>query len=114
MEKIMSNTDVCVQCGDCCNLFFINLNEEEYKSGQFKMVFDDIDLPEKFSEAEACGANFLAKEEDGNCIYLKNNSCIIHKKRPQVCRAFFCNSENKEHGNMRKLIQLKRDQKENI
>lgn len=93
----------CDQCGECCKLFFINLNEEEYKSGKFKTVFGDR-LTLKFSEIRNCGANFLAKREDGSCIYLKDNNCSIHKNRPQVCRKFFCKLSNKKYEKMREII----------
>lgn len=90
----------CEMCGECCRTFFINLNEAEYQSGEFKTFFEDINSTLDFPEASLCGANFVAKKEDGpegapfggSCVYLKDNSCIIHAKRPGVCRDYFCNS----------------------
>ena len=100
----MENPNTCNQCGTCCKLFFINLDEAEYQSGKYKTFFDDITGNKNFSEASECGANFLAKKGDGDCVYLENNYCNIHAERPQVCREFFCNSENKEYENMRQII----------
>lgn len=100
----MINANECNQCGECCKLFFINLDENEYKSGKFETIFNDISSIEDFSDAVACGANFLAKNEDGDCIYLENNSCSIHTRRPQVCREFFCNSKTDKYAGMRSII----------
>ena len=41
----------CLQCGVCCKLFYINLTEEEYKSGDYRTQFDEFDLVEDFVEA---------------------------------------------------------------
>lgn len=80
----------CKQCGICCKLFLINLSEEEYKSKTYKTQFDEY--TDDFEEAELCGMNILAQNEDGSCIYLKDGKCSIHERRPQVCRNFFCES----------------------
>jgi Fe-S-cluster containining protein len=32
----------------------------------------------------------LKKDKDNNCVYLKENKCIIYKNRPNVCRKFQC------------------------
>jgi len=89
----------CSQCGVCCKLFLINLNEEEYWSGKYQTVFEEFGLVE-FEEAELTGANILEQKEDGSCIYLENGKCIIHKKRPIVCRNFFCDSKEDKFKSM--------------
>ncbi|KKQ81492.1 MAG: hypothetical protein UT05_C0015G0001 [Parcubacteria group bacterium GW2011_GWF2_38_76] len=98
------NSNTCNQCGECCKLFFINLNEEEYRSGKFKTIFDGLEAIDDYSSAAECGANFLAKKDDGSCIYLDNSCCSIHKSRPQVCRSFFCDSTEEEYQTMREII----------
>ena len=100
----MNFTNSCVQCGVCCRLFLINLDETEYKSGKYKTIFDDIISIDNFDEASECGANLLAQNKDGSCIYLKNNSCSIHDIRPQVCREYFCNSKESKFKDMHKTI----------
>lgn len=100
----MKQYNKCDQCGTCCKIFYINLNEIEYNSKQYKTVFSDEVVFDDFTEAGECGANFLDKNDDGSCIYLKDNSCSIHAKRPQVCRAFFCDSKDKEFDEMHRLI----------
>jgi Fe-S-cluster containining protein len=94
----------CSQCGVCCRLFLINLNEEEYKSGRFRTVLEEFGIEEGFKDAEMEGANLLAQNEDESCIYLEGNKCSIHEDRPQVCRRFFCTSKNRQFAGMIKKI----------
>lgn len=94
----------CKQCGVCCKLFYINLNEDEYLSGKFKTIFDDNDKIHNFDKACQCGANFLAKKEDGICIYLEDSKCAIHTMRPQVCHEFFCDSDDPKFANMQEVL----------
>ena len=90
----------CSQCGVCCKLFVINLNEEEYRSGKFKTVFEKFGNFD-WREAELIGAHLLAQKEDGQtCIYLQEGKCSIHEVRPQVCRDFFCDSKEEWHQEM--------------
>jgi len=84
----------CDQCGICCKLFVINLNEKEYRSGKFKTVFEEFGMEDDFHEAELTGSNLLAMNDDDSCIYLKDGKCSIHENRPQVCRNFFCDSKD--------------------
>ncbi len=71
-------------------------------------MFDEF--VEDFEEAELCGVNLLAQKEDGSCIYLKAGKCSIHDRRPQVCKEFFCKSENKK---FKEMIRQIRAYKEN-
>jgi Fe-S-cluster containining protein len=92
--------DDCKLSGVCCRLFYINLDEEEYKSKKFRTQFEEFGFIEDFEEAQEYGANVLSKNEDGSCIYLKENLCSIHDSRPKVCRKFFCNSTNPKFQDM--------------
>ncbi|MBT3260752.1 YkgJ family cysteine cluster protein [bacterium] len=90
----------CNMCGDCCRLFLINLTESEYRSKMYKTIFQNYGFINNFEEATEIGANFLAQNMDTSCIYLKNNKCSIHSKRPQVCRTFCCNSKDSQFKEM--------------
>lgn len=94
----------CFECGVCCKLFLINLNEEEYKSGKYKTQFEEFGLIDDFEEAELCGANIIKQKKSGSCIYLKNGKCSMHETRPSSCRSFFCVSKNKDFKAMIKMI----------
>ena len=100
----MSTRNSCIQCGVCCKIFYINLNKEEYLSAKYITIFDGENKIGNFDLAAECGANFLAKKEDDSCIYLKKNKCAIHEIRPQVCRDFFCDSNNLRFVEMKKVL----------
>lgn len=97
-------TNSCNSCGVCCKLFYINLSQQEYNSGKYQTIFKNDGLIQDFNQTKNCGANFLAKKDDGSCSYLIENKCSIHATRPQVCRHFFCSSKNKKFKNMVKTI----------
>lgn len=94
----------CKLSGVCCRLFYINLTKDEYESRKFKTQFDDFDFIEDFNEAEQYGANILKKNEDGSCIYLKDNKCSIHSIRPNACRDFFCTSPEPRFSQMVEMV----------
>lgn len=104
--------NACNSCGLCCKLFYINLSKKEYQSGKYQTILQDHGTIENFSKAKECGANLLAKKEDGSCVYLINNQCSIHATRPEVCRDFFCTTKAKKFESMVKII--KRADKEKI
>jgi len=96
--------DKCSQCGLCCRLFLVNLDEKEYRSNKYKTQFEEFGLINNFHKAAACGASTLKQKGDGSCIYLEKNKCSIHKIRPEVCRKFFCTSKSKKFKKMIELI----------
>jgi len=95
----------CTQCGLCCQLFLINLNESEYRSGAYQTIFGDLEKFDDFDEAKACGANLLDQQVDGSCIYLAGGKCSIHERRPLVCRDFFCTGDEPRFAEMRRVIE---------
>jgi len=104
MKKLDGKNSLYDQCGVCCKIFYINLNEKEYYSKKYITIFDDQGVIQDFSQVRECGANFLKKKDDGSCIYLEDNRCAIHATRPGVCRVFFCKSSEEEFENMRRII----------
>jgi Fe-S-cluster containining protein len=101
----------CYMCGLCCQLFLINLNEEEYSSGEYITVFDDSEIFDDFSKAGECGANLLRQQKDGSCVYLKESKCTIHRRRPAVCRDFFCCGTEDKYKEMRNIVESARSRK---
>ena len=100
--------DDCKLSGVCCRIFYINLDEEEYKSKKFKTQFEELGFIENFSDAQEYGANILSKNDDGSCIYLKDNICSIHNSRPKVCREFFCTSTDPKFKDMVSQVNKKK------
>ena len=102
MDKLLNRS--CSQCGICCRLFLINLNQEEWLSGKYKTQFKEFKLNDNFSFVQRYGGNILKQKKDGSCIYLQNDLCSIHKKRPQSCREFFCGSTSRKFKGMIQMI----------
>jgi Fe-S-cluster containining protein len=104
-------TQSCSQCGICCCLFLINLTKKEWLSGKYKTQFEKFNLDNNFITAKKYGGHLLSQKKDGSCIYLKNNSCSVHRRRPQSCKDFFCKSKLKKFKRMISLIEEKRTKK---
>jgi len=96
----LNMADKCTQCGICCELFLINLTEEEYKSGKYETQFQEFGIVDDFIEAEMGGANIIAQKDDSSCIYLIDGKCSIHQTRPQSCENFFCTSNDPKFSSM--------------
>lgn len=94
----------CDMCGLCCKLFLIPLSEEEYRSGEYQMIFDDVEIFKDFTMASECGAHLLKQQEDGSCVYLKDKKCSIHERRPVVCRGFFCKGSDSSYDEMKMIV----------
>tara|TARA_Y100000310_G_scaffold251715_1_gene258284 strand:+ start:2235 stop:2546 length:312 start_codon:yes stop_codon:yes gene_type:complete len=95
----------CNQSGVCCRLFLINLNEQEYLSEEFDTELQEFGLL-SFNEAQESGSHFLKQQKDGSCIYLKDNKCSVHSKRPEACREFFCESTEERFKGMVEEVKL--------
>jgi Fe-S-cluster containining protein len=104
----MKSIKSCSQCGICCKLFLINLTRKEWMSGKYKTELKEFDFDNNFKTAEKYGGNILSQKKDGSCVYLKNNLCSIHKRRPQACRDFFCSLTSKKFKNMLDMINKKK------
>ena len=100
-------TNKCLRCGLCCQLFLVNLNEKEYRSGKYRTQLEKFGLIRDFVEATKCGANILKQKRNGKCFYLKDKKCSIYEIRPQVCQDFFCDSKLKKFRNMVQEIKKK-------
>jgi putative endonuclease len=99
----------CAQCGICCRLFFINLTQKEWESGKYETQVKASEVDDRFHVVQGYGGNILRQKKDGSCIYLKNNACSIHTRRPQSCRDFFCISTAKKFREMVSMIKERRD-----
>jgi Fe-S-cluster containining protein len=77
-------------------------------SGVYKTELKEFDLDDDFNAVKRYGGNILRQKKDGSCIYLKNNLCSIHTRRPKSCRNFFCASSAKKFQEMIRIIQKRR------
>lgn len=104
MKNIHNKALSCSLCGRCCRLFLINLNKKEWESGWYETELEKYIDEKDFKLVQFFGGNILQRKNDGSCIYLINNLCSIHKKRPQVCKDFLCNSTSKKFQGMIEII----------
>lgn len=103
------STRLCSQCGICCRLFLINLTYKEWLSGRYKTQLKEFVLDMDFDTVQRYGGNILSQKKDGSCIYLGNNLCSIHKRRPQACKDFFCFPISNKFKGMISLIKKRRE-----
>lgn len=101
----------CTKCGACCRDEFLLVTvtgsdivriaavlglgaEEILNALDFYIVADSIDTPVGLEKTPSVstekGRAFMAlkKMENGDCIFLKEDLCMIHPVRPVVCRSF--------------------------
>jgi len=101
----------CTKCGACCRDEFLLVTvtgsdivkiaavlglgpDEMLKALDFYVMSNDQSTPvglEKFpSVSTEGGLTFVAlkKMENGECVFLKEDLCMIHPVRPVVCRSF--------------------------
>jgi len=101
----------CTKCGACCRdeSLLVTVTGSDIvkiaavlgigpndilKALDFYIVTDGVQIPvglEKISSvATEHGLAFMAlkKMENGDCVFLKDNLCMIHPVRPLVCRSF--------------------------
>jgi len=95
------------RCGICCTLFPIPLTKKEWSSGIYKTLVRKTETKDDFDTVCAYGGNIMRQQKDEKCIYLKDNLCSIHEKRPQSCRDFFCTSTQKKYQKMIRIIKEK-------
>jgi Fe-S-cluster containining protein len=95
----------CTQCGVCCKIFLITLNEEEYRSGKYKTLFEMFGVVEDFEEVQRDGSNILAQHDDESCIYLEDGKCSIHDDKPSACKKFFCKTKDPNFAEMVRQIE---------
>jgi Fe-S-cluster containining protein len=104
-----TSSQSCIQCGICCRLFLINLNQKELLSGKFETQFKEYISDTNFDTIKKYGGNILKRNSDGSCNYLENNLCSIHKNRPQACRNFSCSSKLTKYKGMIALINKEKE-----
>ncbi len=75
--------EVCSGCTDCCSDEvpftlaeldkFSNMHPELVKSKEFEYIMDNTSAYIK---------------NDGKCVFLKDELCVIYEQRPDICRAY--------------------------
>jgi Fe-S-cluster containining protein len=71
-------------CGYCCKLLTVPINHLEFR-GLCWYVFEILQGDERYQVK----SRFLDHNEDAECPFLINDSCIVYPLRPIGCRQFF-------------------------
>ena len=77
----------CGSCRACCRNNLIMLFPDE-GDDVASYQHDIVTLP------EGTGA-VLKHKPNGDCIYLEENGCSIHKRAPVICKVFDCRAQYK-------------------
>lgn len=82
----------CVKCGICCGdtkekTRHILLLESEVKEIAKEKAFTASDFCME-TQGKAPYAFEMRKQQDGKCIFLRNNQCTIYDLRPLICRFY--------------------------
>lgn len=78
----------CIRCGQCCYFFEMIVNPQHLRIGGLlvnKAFKNQLDVD--FDDIQQCSVRINAK-----CSHLddKTGLCLIHDKRPDICRNHFC------------------------
>lgn len=71
-------------CGYCCKLLTVPINHLEFR-GLCWYVSEIL----QGEERHRVKCRFLSHDEESECPFLIDNSCIVHPLRPIACRQFF-------------------------
>lgn len=77
-QRIKVHEVPCDGCVTCC---------------QMDQVFIHPELGDRAAEYETeeyAGRRILAHKPNGDCVYLGDAGCIIHERRPAICRELDC------------------------
>jgi Fe-S-cluster containining protein len=82
----------CTKCGICCG-------NTQNKTRHILLLAQEIKEITKETALDAANFCFeiegassyvfeMRKQQDGKCVFLKNNQCIIYDQRPLICRFY--------------------------
>ena len=78
----------CLSCANCCRSATARLQEREIESVAKGAGMRVNDFMEECVEESADEGMILRRNEDGSCVFLHGNECLIYRHRPTACRHF--------------------------
>ena len=83
----------CVKCGICCgntqertrHILILDEEAEEIASATNQSISD---FASEIEDKAPYRYEMKKTAEDGKCVFLKQNRCIIYSKRPLICRFY--------------------------
>ncbi len=80
---------VCRGCGDCCRgEGFVSVTLEEMRRMSALLNISEEEFLEHYAFRSAFGDYWLKEQENRDCIFLRNNRCLVHEAKPAQCRNF--------------------------
>ncbi len=100
MPKVSGQRWSCHSCGDCCRSLVGSISESE------RTTIDEQGWADKLGVAPyvRVGRGWaLNKRDDGTCVFLEDNRCMIHRdfgesQKPLACRIFPFSVREADHG----------------
>lgn len=56
----------------------------------YSVALEDDELQKYPHQKNGQGQNVLIGQENGDCVYLRENKCLIYEHRPKGCREWHC------------------------
>ena len=78
----------CQQCGNCCKgVGFVYVTTEDITAMSKQLGITTIDFIDTYTYSVG-RRRALTSHDNEDCIFLKDNLCIVHDSKPSQCRKF--------------------------
>ncbi|MCX6357379.1 MAG: YkgJ family cysteine cluster protein [Candidatus Aureabacteria bacterium] len=86
----MNNKYTCLHCGACCRIRgFVRVTPEEIDRMASLLGIPPHDFIERYTRlAQDRSGLELAEKENGKCVLLAGNDCLVQQVKPRQCRTF--------------------------
>jgi len=80
----------CLGCGECCRIRgFVRVSAEEIDRIAAYLVVDPRAFVQEYTRLSGNRRGLeLGEKENGECVFLRGNECVIHPVKPAQCRNF--------------------------
>lgn len=111
-DYVNADCDGCVNCSECCKFTDDTIHLDPFDifnlSKALNKGFNEmLDSPVNLTVVDGIITPFLMKKKDtGECVFLSNGRCEIHKFRPGFCRLFPLGRIYEDDGSFKYFIQV--------
>lgn len=76
----------CVRCGNCCKEFYPIFTEEDVICASSFLNISVEEFKDRYTTVADDGSCNVINEIP--CVFLKNDLCLIHSVKPEVCKKY--------------------------